>query len=106
MDETSAGPEAPENYTYELNEIVGWKNIVNNEISVMPNPFNGSTQLMISNTKAGKITVILYNILGEKIQQNEIETNEGMIQIKISTKQKGLLFCQISSANKSYVLKL
>ncbi len=105
MDETSAGPEAPENYTYELNEIVGWKNIVNNEISVMPNPFNGTTQLTIHNTKAGKISVNLYNTLGEQIQQNEIEANEGMVQMKISTKQKGLLFCLIQLPNKTFSLK-
>jgi len=106
MDETKAGPEAPENYTYELNAIAGVENIVNNGILIMPNPFNGTTQLTIHNTKAGKITVNLYNTLGEQIQQKEIETNGGMFEMQISTKQKGLLFCLIRLSNKTYSLKL
>jgi len=105
MDETKAGPEAPENYTYELNAIAEVENIVNNDILIMPNPFNGTTQLTIHNTKAGKISVNLYNTLGEQIQQNEIEANEGMVQMKISTKQKGLLFCLIQLPNKTFSLK-
>ncbi|MDD3078015.1 MAG: chondroitinase-B domain-containing protein [Paludibacter sp.] len=104
VDESQAGPTAPETYEYEINTLTSSKTIIDHAVSISPNPFKGTTLLTMPETNSGKAIVTLYNANGQQIQQNILNTNQGQAQISI--KNKGLIFCVIKLENKIYTVKL
>jgi hypothetical protein len=107
MDSTKVGPTAPENYVFEINiSTTAVPTIIANEISVYPNPFNGTTQLSVPINKAGNVTISIYNAQGQQIQKSVHEVTMGNFQYTLNTSVKGILFCRMDFQDKSINIKI
>lgn len=75
----------------------------NAEISVSPNPSNGTFQIQLPNSKNTAVEV--YNILGEKVfSANSVQ--QKMIEMNLSGKSKGIYTVKISDGEKTAVRKI
>jgi hypothetical protein len=54
----------------EISTVADWEIISPNEfsLSAFPNPFNPSTEIRIETKEAKKITINIFNLLGEKVK--------------------------------------
>ena len=74
-----------------------------------PNPFNPSTLIRYHLAKAGKVTLTVYNSLGQKVKTlvNEIE-NAGLHEVKFDGSQlpSGIYFCSLKQAQRESKIKM
>ncbi|MFT3753740.1 MAG: chondroitinase-B domain-containing protein [Paludibacter sp.] len=104
--ELQAGPTAPEIFSYEISTSTAMTAILENNITVSPNPFKGATKITIPETLEGQATITLFNALGQQIENKSVSTKNGDSQITINTNAKGLLFCAIKHQNKKLVIRI
>ncbi len=86
----------------------------NFSVSAFPNPFNSTSTIRFTLPSAGKVKIIFYNLLGEKLHSIEQELNSpGMHDIKWFGKDmngnevsSGIYLCTIETENNFKSLKL
>lgn len=83
----------------------------NDMIAAYPNPYDSYSTISINLIESGDVTLEVYNILGEKIQILEkSQKNAGKYKYNFSAKSinqsAGMYFVRLTSANKTYTLKL
>lgn len=106
LDEQLAGPTAPEIIEYEMNTTTGNQETFSTGFTVSPNPFAGETTIMIPVTQAGKVSISLYNSVGQQIQLDEKMMQTGKFEYQVNTSAKGILFCILTTPNERYCIKL
>lgn len=105
----------PLNFLY-LNNIAfcgvaGIPTIANNAITVSnyPNPFNKTTTLSINLKNSCKVSVDVYNIIGEKvlsISPQNMNSGNHLITINGASFDSGVYFCNVIADNQSTTLKM
>lgn len=106
LDETEVGPTAPETFVYEISVSTGSPAIIENQLSAFPNPFTGITEFKIPIQTSGKVTVKLYNSLGQQIKTEEKFVSANQFDYELTTDTKGVLFCKIELPDKTFIIKL
>lgn len=106
LDEQLVGPTAPEQIEYEINTTTGNQVTFSTGLTVSPNPFAGKTTITVPVTRAGKMTISLYNSTGQQIQQDERMVQAGKFDYHVNTSAKGILFCILKSPAERFCIKL
>jgi hypothetical protein len=79
------------------------------ESSVYPNPFSDQTTIKYTLPETSKVTIELYNYLGERLETlvNEVKTS-GNYQTLLTNnnKAKGIYFLRITAGNKQKTIKV
>lgn len=87
-------------------EIAELPNIENsNEISVFPNPSNGSFNVEALNAISENVLIEVFDMLGSRCYSKE-QAGFKQAQINLENVNKGVFFVKITSANKSLSTKL
>ncbi|HMQ79635.1 MAG TPA: aryl-sulfate sulfotransferase [Ignavibacteria bacterium] len=74
-----------------------------------PNPFNPSTTIRFNLDKAGKTSIVLYNVTGEEVKtyfNGYLETGFHTLTINGSGLASGVYFCRLVSGSNSAVSKM
>jgi hypothetical protein len=106
LDETMVGPTGPEDIIFEKIAATGIQSIDSNEQITSPNPFNNTTRIVVPNQINGKVTVKLYNSLGQQIKVDEQYITTNQFEYELKTDIKGVLFCRIEMPNRTLTIKL
>jgi hypothetical protein len=106
LSEEQVGPTAPENYVYEMNTSTAIPVLIENNLTAYPNPFSGKTIIVVPENAKENLIYTLYNSMGQIIEQSYLTTQKGETQFEINTSSKGILFCEIKTINKKYLIKL
>lgn len=82
-------------------------NSLPNQISVTPNPMNQSANVQFNSSKYQNGSFILYNQLGQIIQQRDLKINSGKNEVTIYRNKltTGVYFFKIKSDNLNYITK-
>lgn len=104
--ETQVGPTAPESYVYEIHTATGIFHILDNQLSVFPNPFVGNTTIKLNSPTLSDGMISIYNFQGQLVRKEKFNFRAGVSEYKINTEAKGILYCVFESANKKYTVKL
>jgi hypothetical protein len=104
MDETTAGPLAPEQYSFETNTSTGLQQAVFNQVFVSPNPFYGSTYLRVPHVNNGDARIRIYDVTGALVKQETVQILNGRTVLHIN--QKGLFLCLIDVMNQQIQFKI
>lgn len=104
MDETTAGPLAAEQYTFETNTSTGLQQALFNQVFVGPNPFYGSTHLRVPHVNNGDATIQVYDATGIMVKQETVQIHNGRAVLHIN--QKGLFFCLMDVDNQKFKFKI
>ena len=102
--ELVVGMEATETTNVE-EEIASLESFVN----VYPNPFNGNTNLTFTATEAGDATVIVYNLVGERvIDMNLGSVNAGTqtVQLDFTSLNTGIYLLSVTAAGETSTLRV
>lgn len=92
--------------------VSGTLNIDENELqdlSIYPNPFNNKLYINLPENHAeSNLEVTLYNVLGQKVYQNELTVSDKIIELKNLSQlnSSGIYFLKVESANISTTHKL
>ena len=87
-------------------EIAELPNIENsNEISIFPNPSNGSFNVEALNAISENVLIEVFDMLGSRCYSKE-QAGFKQIQISLENVNKGVFFVKVTSANKSLSTKL
>ncbi|OFX26037.1 MAG: hypothetical protein A2033_19550 [Bacteroidetes bacterium GWA2_31_9] len=73
------------------------ENIKKSYFKLYPNPNDGKFKIMIANFETDKITIEIYNLMGEKVLQQK-NSNE----VDLSNSPKGVYFVKVSDGTKVY----
>jgi hypothetical protein len=104
MDETTAGPLAAEQYTFETNTSTGLQQVLFNQVFVGPNPFYGSTYLRVPHVDKGDAMIRIYDVTGSIIKEESVQIQNGESVLRIN--QKGLFLCLIDMENQQFKFKI
>ncbi|WP_431165360.1 DUF6923 family protein [Tenacibaculum halocynthiae] len=82
-------------------------NSLTNQISVTPNPMIQSANIQFNSSKYQNGSLILYNQLGQIIQQRDLKINSGKNEVTIYRNKlpTGVYFFKIKSDNLNYITK-
>jgi len=90
-------------YTITVNAYVGINDILNNDISIYPNPTNGI--LHINNTEGLNISKLeLVDIAGKVIYNSQLINEKS--EIDMSNQSNGIYFVRIQTDNQVYIQKI
>ena len=85
------------------------ENDLTSSVNVFPNPFSDNTTLSFSAAEAGQATVVVYNLIGEKV----IEMNLGNIaagtqslQLNFSSLEAGIYLVNLNAGNETSTLRV
>ena len=85
------------------------ENDLTSSVNVFPNPFSDNTTLSFSAAEAGQATVVVYNLIGEKV----IEMNLGNIaagtqslQLNFSSLEAGIYLVNLTAGNETSTLRV
>ena len=106
LDETMVGPTGSEDIIFEKDAATGIQSIVSNELIASPNPFTNTTRLVVPNQINGRVTVKIYNSLGQQIKVDVQNTTTNQFEYELKTEIKGILFCRIEMPDRTLTLKL
>lgn len=79
--------------------------LVNENVSLYPNPAKDVVYLELSNTISANLSVSIFNALGQEVKRVELEFDKNE-PISISELNSGLYFIKISSSNDSITKRL
>jgi hypothetical protein len=102
--ELVVGMEATETTNVE-EEIASLESFVN----VYPNPFNGNTNLTFTATEAGDATIVVYNLVGERvIDMNLGSVNAGTqtVQLDFTSLNTGIYLLSVTAAGETSTLRV
>ena len=94
----------------EVTSVTGiTENDLTSSVNVFPNPFSDNTTLSFSAAEAGQATVVVYNLIGEKV----IEMNLGNIaagtqslQLNFSSLEAGIYLVNLTAGNETSTLRV
>jgi hypothetical protein len=94
----------------EVTSVTGiTENDLTSSVNVFPNPFSDNTTLSFSAAEAGQATVVVYNLIGEKV----IEMNLGNIaagtqslQLNFSSLEAGIYLVNLNAGNETSTLRV
>jgi poly(beta-D-mannuronate) lyase len=104
MDETTAGPLASEQYSFEANTSTGLQYPSIQQVNVGPNPFTGNTYLRVPHVDTGRATIQVYDATGIMVKQETVQIQNGEAVLYIS--RKGLFFCLVDVENQQFQFKI
>ncbi len=104
MDETTAGPLASEQYSFEANTSTGLQYPSIQQVNVGPNPFTGNTYLRVPHVDTGHATIQVYDATGIMVKQETVQIQNGEAVLYIS--RKGLFFCLVDVENQQFQFKI
>jgi hypothetical protein len=76
-----------------------------NSISIYPNPFNSSTILQFQSSHH-EYNLLIFNILGEKVIERKIDSNENNVILNFSNFTNGVYFLYLYNRNEIFTKKL
>ena len=82
---------------------------VNRSVSVFPNPTSNSTKVSLSGYENSKVSIALYNVLGEKVVETysgNIENASFNVNIDLEALSTGLYFIKVTSDTSEETIKL
>lgn len=84
------------------------ENDVLSEITLFPNPANGSVSLVLNSTKAAKANITVYNMVGQAIaaMDKNITVGNNTMKLDISSYNTGIYFISTIVGGKTYSQKL
>ena len=74
-----------------------------NPVTVYPNPAQNSLQVLLSNEQVKELK--LYDVLGYEVKNEEVKTQNGVLQIDVSNLQNGVYFIKLLSGDNIYSSK-
>ena len=94
----------------EVTSVTGiTENDLTSSVNVFPNPFSDNTTLSFSAAEAGQASVVVYNLIGEKV----IEMNLGNIaagtqslQLNFSSLEAGIYLVNLTAGNETSTLRV
>ena len=94
----------------EVTSVTGiTENDLTSSVNVFPNPFSDNTTLSFSAAEAGQATVVVYNLIGEKV----IEMNLGNIaagtqslQLNFASLEAGIYLVNLTAGNETSTLRV
>jgi hypothetical protein len=77
-------------------------------IQISPNPTNAGATLNLDNSRPGRYSLSLYNAVGQKIQQENLDLVQGVQShwIDLSEQPKGIYFLQLSNGQQLLTRKI
>jgi plastocyanin len=80
---------------------------VNNAVKIFPNPAKEQTAIMLSAGKSGKGTLSVYDLLGNRINRNDVFIKQGSnnLQVPIAEIQPGIYFVELKIENQSAIVR-
>ncbi len=82
---------------------------VNNTLNIYPNPFNSETNINYRVNRTGKVSLMIYDILGRVVKVYDYEEQSpGNYEIKFNASEhsSGIYVCLLKTGNEFYVKKL
>ena len=93
-----------------IREDNGYHNLPNDFfLSCYPNPFNGSTNITVELDNTERISLIVYNVLGQEIgiiHKGEINAGKHMFRYSMNGRSSGVYFVRMSSSKKEKLIKI
>ena len=94
----------------EVTSVTGiTENDLTSSVNVFPNPFSDNTTLSFSAAEAGQASVVVYNLIGEKV----IEMNLGNIaagtqslQLNFASLEAGIYLVNLTAGNETSTLRV
>lgn len=90
-----------------LNDITGTPEIsTNTDVSLVPNPSRGKTQVKFTNLKGSQVQVMVFDLTGNKVFELITQTPENNLVIDTRDLNEGLYFVKIKTSNMEVTRKL
>ena len=90
-----------------LNDITGTPEIsANTDVSLVPNPSRGKTQVKFTNLKGTQVQVMVFDLTGNKVLELFTQTPENNLVIDTRDLNEGLYFVKIKASNMEVTRKL
>jgi uncharacterized repeat protein (TIGR02543 family) len=106
LSEDFAGPSAPETYTYEKSKATGIFNPQISRTTAFPNPFSGSTRIVLPEGMTGNLCLKLFDRSGKLLVCKYMYAGQNERYIYLTTGVKGIVYCSVESAAQKAVVKL
>lgn len=97
----------PDHFNYKSNEVSVIKDLSITEesnISIYPNPNNGSFTILLKNDAVTEISVI--NMFGQEVCYNIDKTSDSSLAISLSDSSDGVYLVKLKGKQKTYVRKI
>ena len=78
-------------------------------VNVYPNPFNGNTNLTFTAAKAGDASVVVYNLVGERVidlNLGSISAGTQTIQLDFTSLNAGIYLLSVTAAGETSTLRV
>jgi thiol-disulfide isomerase/thioredoxin len=78
-------------------------------VNVYPNPFNGNTNLSFTTPKSGDATVVVYNLIGERVVDmnlGSIAAGTQNVQLDFTTLNAGIYLLSVTAAGETSTLRI
>lgn len=72
--------------------------------SVYPNPASDVVTITVSGKQ--KTSVVFYNLMGQRVINQDFESGQALLSINISTLQNGIYFCAVTTERKTIIIKV
>jgi len=76
------------------------------EVTLVPNPATGQTQLIVDSPLKESSAVLVYNTAGQLIWNQNLSTNTQIIEIPLDDMSKGIYYVKLNVGNQSVTKKL
>ena len=85
------------------------ENDLTSSVNVFPNPFSDNTTLAFSATEAGNASVVVYNLIGEKVIEmnlGNIAAGTQSIQLDFASLETGIYLINLTAGNETSTLRV
>lgn len=83
--------------------------VIESSVSVYPNPFNGNTNLTFTATEAGEASVVVYNLIGERVidmNLGSIAAGTQNVQLDFTSMNAGIYLLSVTAAGETSTLRV
>lgn len=85
------------------------ENELTSSVSVYPNPFNGNTNLSFTSTEAGEASVVVYNLVGERVidmNLGSVAAGKQNVNLDFSSINAGIYLLSVTAAGETSTLRV
>jgi hypothetical protein len=75
-------------------------------MSVYPNPSTGRFNISTKETLTGKTEVVMYNVLGAKVHNEEVNMASNKAEINVTGLPTGIYLLQLTNNGKQYTQRV
>ena len=78
-------------------------------VAVYPNPFNGNTNLTFTATQAGDASIVVYNLIGEKVidmNLGSVAAGTQNVQLDFTSLNAGIYLLSVTAAGETSTLRV